>query len=98
MTFEELKEEAKRQGYRLVKEEKKEPLLPCTCGCKRRESLIKQVPAVVPGSGKSEESSIWVEILRCEQCGRTAEGLTKKEARANWNKMIREIMEEEKSC
>lgn len=90
MTFEELKEEAKRQGYRLVKEEKKEPLLPCTCGCKRRSSLLRK--------DWRPEGSIWMEVLRCQRCDRSAEGETKKAARENWNKMIRAAMEEEELC
>lgn len=37
MTIEELRAEAKKLGYNLIPINKKEKLLPCTCGCKRRE-------------------------------------------------------------
>nr|DAI22733.1 MAG TPA: hypothetical protein [Caudoviricetes sp.] len=37
MTFEELKTEAKKQGYKLVKAKPSVKFLPCICGGKRRE-------------------------------------------------------------
>ena len=36
MTYEELKEEAKKQGYRLIKDTPNEKLIPCICGCNKR--------------------------------------------------------------
>ena len=36
MTLAELKEEARKQGYRLMKDCRPERLLPCTCGGNKR--------------------------------------------------------------
>ena len=79
MTFEELQEEAKRQGYKLLKINKPEKLLPCTCGNNRREHWHR----VNVQSGRSYE------ILRCPKCGKEAKGETEKEAKRNWNLMIK---------
>lgn len=35
MTFEELKTEAEKQGYKLVKRKQNEAFLPCICGANR---------------------------------------------------------------
>jgi len=85
MTFEELKEEAKRQGYNLIKITKKEKLLPCICGNTRRQHWHR----VDVKSGRSYE------ILRCPNCGREVNGETEKEAKHNWNLMIKK---EETKC
>lgn len=78
MTFEELKAEAKAQGYNLIKINKKEKLLPCVCGCNRREHW----------SGWSGEEE-FIKLV-CSKCGIFAKGKTEKEATRNWNKMIEE--------
>lgn len=85
MTFEELKEEAKRQGYNLIKIKKPEKLLPCTCGSKRRQHWY----------GVDIKSGRPFEKLVCEKCGKEARGYSKDEAIANWNKMIQK---EESKC
>ena len=36
MTLEELKAEAEKFGYTLIKKSDSIKMLPCTCGCKRR--------------------------------------------------------------
>lgn len=78
MTLEELKAEAKRQGYNLIKIPVREKLLPCTCGYNRR----------------SHWENINGEVsLYCEKCFKKATGKTEKEARRNWNEMIRKELE-----
>lgn len=79
MTIEELKEEAKKLGYTVVKIPKKEKLLPCTCGNNRREHWHRV----------SIQSGMSYEILKCSKCGREATGENEREARHNWNEMIR---------
>lgn len=76
MTFEELKVEAKKQGYKLIKDEPYIPFKPCVCGCNRRSEWHV---ADLFGSIKYE----------CQNCGRTATGKNKKEAKQNWNEMMR---------
>ena len=76
MTLEELKKEAGKYGYRLVPKKKKlERLLPCLCGCKRREHWY--------GSGNRKY------ILFCQRCGIEASGRTEREAYKAWNDMVR---------
>ena len=74
MTLEELKVEADKLGYRVVKKAvSQEGLLPCSCGCRRRhhryvDSKIKLV---------------------CCRCRRGVYGYTLTDARRKWNRMIR---------
>lgn len=81
MTFEELKAEARAQGFKLIPVKEKEKLLPCTCGSKRREHWSRW-------TGDRLEIT-----LCCSRCGKRASGTTEAEARHNWNDMI---MREEK--
>ena len=77
MTFEELRTEAKAQGYTLMPIKRNEKFLPCTCGSKRREHWSRWT-----GSG--------IEItLACMRCGKRVSGATEAEAKHNWNEMIR---------
>lgn len=78
MTLEELKAEAKKQGYKLIKIQTREKLLPCTCGCNRRTHW---------GNINGEVS------LHCERCFKAARGKSEAEARRNWNEMIRKELE-----
>ena len=74
MTFEELKAEAKRQGYNLIKQPTYIPLKPCVCGAKRSLKMCY----TNHGQG-----------YRCYKCGRIAEAAkNNKEARINWNKLM----------
>lgn len=84
MTFEELKAEADKQGYKLVVYKKIEPFLPCTCGCNRRTHWY---------SYKNGENNI---RLCCNRCGKSASGKTEAEARRNWNALIREELNADK--
>ena len=82
MTLEELKAEARKHGYNLIPRNEKEPLLPCICGCKRREHWYGQGDRAI--------------ILRCRVCELEAVGRTEREAYRNWNAMIRRLTNDEK--
>ena len=77
MTLEELKIEAGKLGYHLVKNQKTVRLLPCpVCGSKRTIEWIHM------GGEKGYKRE-------CERCGFEAGwGATKKEAREIWNKKV----------
>lgn len=78
MTVEELRNEAKKLGYRLVKDRPTTKLLPCpVCGSKR---TIEWVHTDAAGGYTRE----------CHMCDfRAKRGKTKTEARENWNKKVR---------
>ena len=78
MTDKEFRELAKSMGYNVIKTKKYEKLLPCTCGCTRRENYSSFTKFGDP-----------VETLTCAKCGKSVSGKTKHEVRQNWNKMIR---------
>lgn len=81
MTYEELKVEADKLGYNLVKKQKYIKLLPCTCGSRRRTMWITTI-----GGTRGFQR-----ILACDKCGMEAPpGNTIQEAKENWNKMIEE--------
>ena len=77
MTVEELRKEAKALGYNLIKINKPEKLLPCICGCKKREHWARSY------------KGIRYKILVCPKCGREASGRSEREVRHNWNEMIK---------
>ncbi len=80
MTFEELKAEAKAQGYRLLPcKNYKEKLLPCTCGCNRRDHRF----------GWDGDKGQHKVILECQKCGKKASGTSEVNAIHNWNEMIK---------
>ncbi|MBQ2099491.1 MAG: hypothetical protein II477_00305, partial [Lachnospiraceae bacterium] len=73
MTLDELKAEAKRQGYKLIKDNPMPKLIPCICGSKRRIMW--------------HYADGW--YFECDKCGRTAyPGRTERKARENWNRMV----------
>lgn len=78
MTYEELKEEARRQGYMLRKEESKVRLIPCVCGCNRRTTWY-------------EPNGMFYECKICTL--RSPAGRSEREARKNWNKYIEGLKE-----
>ena len=77
MTLEELKKEAKALGYNLIPIKKRERLLPCTCGSKRREHF------------DTFRNGMWMHLLRCCKCNKEALGRTEIGAIKAWNEMIR---------
>lgn len=88
MTLEELKLEADKLGYNLVKKQKSIKLLPCICGSKRRTMWI----TTIRGTGAGEVQR----LLACDKCGMEAPpGNTIQEAKANWNKMIEGMLDDE---
>lgn len=81
MTIEELKAEADKLGYRLIKKQEYIHLLPCVCGHNSRTRWWR-----MDGS-----------FYECNQCGRRAPiGSTEAEAKTNWNKMVEEAENERK--
>ena len=81
MTVEELKIEAKKLGYNIIKIKPKTKILPCICGRKRMEKWY------FCQEGKDTK----IEIV-CPICYREAIGKTEQEAIENWNNSIlREI-------
>ena len=77
MTVEELKIEAKKLGYSIIKINPMPKILPCTCGRKRMEKWYSCQ------DGKDTK----VEIV-CPNCDREATGTTLREAINNWNAMV----------
>ena len=77
MTVDELKKIANEMGYNIIKKQKYIKLLPCKCGCNRREHWY----------GINEDNAF---IFVCEKCGAKAKGRTDREARLNWNRMVSE--------
>ena len=73
MTLDELKAEAKRQGYKLIKDNPMPKMLPCICGSKHRTLWLG--------------ADGW--YFECDGCGRTAKpGRTERGARNEWNRMV----------
>ena len=76
MTVEELKVEAAKLGYKIIKKQEYIKFKPCICGCNKRGLWYR--------SGGTR-------LYKCNNCGLEApEGSNDKEAKLNWNKMIEE--------
>lgn len=74
MNLEELKSEAAKLGYNLVKKQSYITLLPCTCGEKKPHEWFH-------ARGTS--------FYKCDNCGLSAPSAkTNREARENWNKLV----------
>ena len=80
MTLDEIKKEADKLGYRVLKKTEPLPtLIPCACGCNRRTSWWKS------GVG---------EYYACKNCGFESEpAITERGKRQNWNDAIKAIAE-----
>ena len=77
MTLDELKQEARSHGYKLIPIVPYVKLAPCKCGRKRG---AKQW-FYTDGSGMT--------FYKCDYCGLKAlRAKTEREARINWNKMV----------
>lgn len=82
MTVEELKKEAAKLGYNIIKKQEYIRFKPCVCGCNRRTHWY------------SYENTVFFE---CNNCGlKSPIGLDEKEAKLNWNKMIEEKQNDRK--
>lgn len=78
MTLDELKAEAKAQGYRLMPIIPYVKLAPCKCGRKRIEQWF-----VTDGTGGI--------FFKCPVCGmKSPKGKTEREARKKWNEEAQE--------
>ena len=75
MTVEELKKIANEMGYNIIKKQEHIKLLPCKCGCTRRERWY----------GVHKDDAY---ILKCKNCGAKAQGRTERKAKLNWNRMV----------
>lgn len=78
MTIEELKKEANKLGYSIIKKRKIPKMLTCTCGCNRRRHWS------IGGTSKFNSA------LECKRCGKWVDGLNDIDVINNWNKMIKE--------
>lgn len=76
MTLEELKIEANKLGYSLIKKRIIPKLLPCICGCKRRHHWY------IAGSENKR-------ALECKRCGKRIEGINDIDVINKWNEMIK---------
>lgn len=75
MELEELKAEAEKLGYKLVKKQESTALLPCTCGGGKPHEWLQ--------FGETGY------IYRCEKCDKEGKLCkTKTDARRAWNQMI----------
>lgn len=81
MTLKELKAEAKKRGYKLVKDSRAPKFNPCTCGCKVLEKWVSRWP----------DGNFY--YLVCKKCGKkSGYGKTQAEAVKQWNEMIESEM------
>jgi hypothetical protein len=80
MTLENLKIEADKLGYKLVKKTTREPLLPCTCGVNSRSMWF------CTNEGKKV-------FYVCNGCGKKVYGKNQTDLRRNWNKTIKEVQD-----
>ena len=77
MTLEELKVEAEKLGYNVVKKQQYIKLSSCKCGSKKPREWYKM------GGGV---------FYRCRNCDLTApDAKTKKQARINWNEYMEDL-------
>ena len=76
MTYEELKAEAKRQGYNLIKAKPNIKMIPCICG--RNSRSVWHSPEGY--------------YLECRGCGKQSGiGVSERQAREMWNEMIADM-------
>ena len=79
MTLDELKVEAEKLGYTLIKKSPNIKMLPCTCGCKRRTEWFSKGQI----------------FYSCERCGKKSPlSNTERGAKRAWNEMIENEVEQ----
>lgn len=86
MTVEELKAEAKKLGYSVIKKPEPVKLLPCVCGAKHIQNLVRFDQRNRDNCG---------EFYRCYRCrleGKPA--LKNRQARLNWNEAVERAMKD----
>ena len=80
MTYEELKVEADKLGYNLIKKNQYIKFLPCTCGNNRRH-LVYRIPCKEYPEGG--------DFYECTECGKSGPvGKSERDAKIKWNQMI----------
>lgn len=85
MTLEELKAEAKKHGYKLVKEQPYIRMSPCVCGHKRISLYFTL-----------DNNSKTVHFYRCYKCGLESDrAKTKYQAKLKWNECVENAKKEE---
>lgn len=83
MRLDELKAEAEKLGYTLIKKSESIKMLPCTCGCKRRTEWFSK-------------GQIFVS---CKRCGKKSPlSNTERGAKRAWNEMIEKEVKGEEEC
>lgn len=82
MTYEELKTEANKLGYKLIKITEKEKLIPCICGYNRRDHTFSWV------NGHDLYG------LKCRNCGFHVESYHERSLNEIWNRAIRKARSE----
>lgn len=88
MTLEELKVEADKLGYKVVRKSvRRDNLVPCICGCKRRAHWYESK------WNDSTHKSQNIVGMRCLRCGREVTGFSLNDVRRNWNLMIGKLHE-----
>lgn len=84
MTYEQLRDEAYKLGYKLVKIQPSIHFESCICG--------RKYPDLWFGAGKDR-------FYKCPKCDRQAPaGKTEREAKMNWNEYIKEVKNEDKEA
>ena len=79
MTLDELKVEAEKLGYKLIKKSGRIKMLPCICGSNKRTEWFDS------GKGKT--------FYSCDRCGKKSPlSSTVNGAKRAWNEMIEETM------
>ena len=81
MTYEELKTEAEKLGYKLIKKQEYIRFLPCTCGCN-----VRHHHTIPPRDGHPR-----LYFYKCSGCFKEGpKAKTERDAKIAWNKMIEE--------
>ena len=76
MTLQELRVEADKLGYSVVKKRVWTKFAPCVCGHNQRTHLHKYI----------KDTGEFIDIIECKNCGRKVTGFNEKDAKLNWNK------------
>lgn len=83
LTLDELKEQAERLGYKLVKANPYIRFEPCVCGNNRRVTWYNWSKCIV--------------TLECNKCGYKVSGKNETDAKIMWNTIMREKAKEKES-
>ena len=88
MTLEEIRTEAQKHGYKLVKEHPYVRMMPCICGHKN----ISYCSTFYSASGEKTQTPYY---HQCRKCGLTSEHTkTKYQAKLKWNECVENARKE----